>query len=225
MLPSNPRPGRATGGNRPLVSTRSRSASRPRQDGFYDKDAWTTSGSNQPSVYREVRPQRSMANLTSNRASESRERPSPHPHISRPSTAASQASSSRASSTSSSGSSLLDRMKVRSGSNSSSRTSLEEDQTQKRAKGVWPLLRERMTVEGAEQGTVIYPLNHFSVLTLTYLVDYAEPNEGVQATAGYGSSIWNRVASAAGSLAINVNLSWASNIASYAGEGTVQLSC
>ncbi|KAF9264716.1 hypothetical protein L218DRAFT_957921 [Marasmius fiardii PR-910] len=41
-----------------------------------------------------------------------------------------------------------------------------------------------------------------------------------QATAdGYGWTIWSRVATAAGSLTVNVSKAWASNIVTYAGEG------
>lgn len=37
--------------------------------------------------------------------------------------------------------------------------------------------------------------------------------------AGYGYTVWNRITTAASSLTVNVNLSWAANIVTQSGEG------
>ncbi len=38
---------------------------------------------------------------------------------------------------------------------------------------------------------------------------------------GFGSSLWSRVAAAAGSLTVNVSKAWQANVATYNGEGKI----
>lgn len=142
--------------------------------------------------------------------------------------------SSHSSASSGSGSSFLDRMKSRAGSGyASSRTSLESEAempkarggnaVEGRGRGGW--LKEREPVqEPPSPDYGISPVQYRSELILTFdLVTshiFVEPERQPTNTgSSEGYSIWSRVAEAANTLTVNVSLAWATNIATYSGEG------
>ncbi|TDL27534.1 hypothetical protein BD410DRAFT_894622 [Rickenella mellea] len=169
---------------------------------------------------RELRTQRSVGNLPSPRSRETEpalprssraqsskaEPPSGRSRSNVRSPAnTSPTSSSSSSLSSASASSFLDRVKQYTGGNNSSATSLEEEDPPKRS---WAKARAT-------------PKRHQSIDEDEQ--DFGgeeEPDRGQTDATGYGSSIWNRLASAAGSLTVNVDLAWASKIVTTSGEET-----
>eukprot|EP00753_Platysulcus_tardus_P022596 PLAT9796.1.p1 GENE.PLAT9796.1~~PLAT9796.1.p1 ORF type:complete len:401 (-),score=-143.07 PLAT9796.1:59-1261(-) len=239
MLPSRPNASR-TGAGLPSAP-RSRSVGRAGDD--YDRDRHARegrSGSRPPPLpsTRAIRPQRSAANLPSptsysdggrGRDTASRHAPPSYRMPSNPrarsvaprerererereyddrasykSRTSGSESISSLSSVSSSGSSFLDRMRGRSGY-ASSRTSLEEDADPYPPKQATSKLSSRpMTRRDVGDG------DHED-----------EPRPGYESQeSGFGSTLWSRVADAAGSLTINVSKAWAANITTFAGEET-----
>ncbi|KZT26238.1 hypothetical protein NEOLEDRAFT_1177659 [Neolentinus lepideus HHB14362 ss-1] len=222
MLPSRPNNASKVGAGL-RSAPRSRSVGRPSHE--YEREQLRTQAP--PSSVRTLRPQRSAANLPSHsdrgRDATSRRMAPPVPSNPR---ARSQAPSDRRreryhddqasysyksgtesissrSSVSSSGSSFLDRMKGRSGY-ASSRTSLEEDADsyspkQGRQFDGRQAVRRDVANDGSE--------------------DEQQSDYGFQQT-GFGSSLWSRVAGAAGSLTVNVSKAWAANITTFNGEET-----
>ncbi|KAJ7709947.1 hypothetical protein B0H17DRAFT_1155792 [Mycena rosella] len=98
-------------------------------------------------------------------------------------------------STTSSGSSFLDRMKQSAGY-ASSRTSFEDDESDKRS--------ARSTRDKPARRDSSPPPG---------MICFAD-------TPGDGFTLWSKVASAAGSLTVNVSKAWATNITTFAGEDT-----
>jgi len=178
---------------------------------------------------RSVRPQRSVANMSSydvgDRYSSRTARAPPLPKAPRSRSVAPRdggreddrsvyrsrptesVSSSSSSSLSSSGSSFLDRMKAGSGY-ASSRTSVEDEGD------YYPSKRGRDA--GAR------PAGRDVGNTYSRRGSQEEPEfEQEESTAsGFGSSLWSRVASAAGTLTVNVGKAWATNVTTFAGEET-----
>ncbi|KAJ6596848.1 hypothetical protein DFH09DRAFT_102929 [Mycena vulgaris] len=188
-MSSRPRAGGLPSGPGP----RSRSVARTR-DADRDNDSDGGRASPRPSA-RQVRPQKSTTTLAQGRSDpppmpSSRSRR--NPDSSYDTRSDSRSGTNRSSdSTTSSGSSFLDRMKQTAGY-ASSRTSFEEDESDK----------------PSARSTRSRPARR----------DSSPPPEND--TPGDGYTLWSKVASAAGSLTVNVGKAWATNITTFAGEDT-----
>ncbi|KAJ7470722.1 hypothetical protein FB451DRAFT_1136164 [Mycena latifolia] len=175
---------------------RSRSVARTRDD-RYDDDSDAGRAPSRPSA-RQVRSQKSMTSLNQGRSDpqppppmpSSRSRRNQDSYDSRPDSRSGTNRSSD-STTSSGSSSFLDRMKQSAGY-ASSRTSFEDDETDKRP----------------ARSTRSRPQRRNS----------SPPPEND--TPGDGYTLWSKVASAASSLTVNVGKAWATNITTFAGEET-----
>jgi len=178
---------------------RSRSVARTRDDDRdrYDNDS---DGGRAPSRSsgRQVRPQKSLASLSQGRSDSqpppmpsSRSRRNPEPSYDSRPDSRSGTNRSSDSTTSSGSSSFLDRIKQGAGY-ASSRTSLEDDESDKRP----------------AQSTKSRPTRR----------DSSPPPDND--TSGDGYTLWSKVASAASSLTVNVGKAWATNITTFAGEDT-----
>ncbi|KAJ7156016.1 hypothetical protein C8R43DRAFT_1065664 [Mycena crocata] len=175
---------------------RSRSVARTREDNSSRYDNDSDGGASTRSSARQVRPQKSMTSMNQTRSGS---RPPPMPssrsrHNPAPSYDARSDSGSgtnrSSDSTTSSGSSFFDRMKASAGY-ASSRTSLEDDE---------PDNKRSMRSRPSRRGDSPPPQEHD--------------------TPGDGYTLWSKVASAAGSLTVNVGKAWATNITTFAGEET-----
>ncbi|KAJ6547520.1 hypothetical protein B0H19DRAFT_1166084 [Mycena capillaripes] len=180
-LPSGPGP-------RARSVTRTRDADRGRYDSDGDGDE---RASPRPST-RQVRPQKSMTSMNQSRSNSqappmpsSRPRRNPNPSYDSRDSATNRSSDS----TTSSASSFFDRMKQTAGY-ASSRTSLEDDEPDKRP--------SRSTRNRPARG------------------DSPPPDENDTP----GDTLWSKIASTASSLTVNVGKSWATNITTFAGEET-----
>ncbi|KAJ6496637.1 hypothetical protein C8R47DRAFT_1184559 [Mycena vitilis] len=182
-LPSGPGP-------RARSVTRTRDADRGRYDNESD------GGASSRSSARQIRPQKSLTSMNQSRSTSqapplpsSRSRRDPNPsYDSRVETATNRSSDS----TTSSGSSFFDRMKQSAGY-ASSRTSLEDDEPEKRP------ARSMRNNNRSGRG------------------DSPPPETD---TPGDGYTLWSKFASTASSLTVNVGKAWATNITTFAGEET-----
>jgi len=185
---------------------RSRSVAPPRQDEpFSNYSRESSSRYEGPSSFRQVQPQWSMASGMP----PARDRSDPPHHPRSPQTSRphnhsrayelnrQEFNASSSSTASSNGSSLLDRLK--SAGNTSSRTSLEED--------YGPLRGGRgHNSKAIEDSRRLYQEHGHE--------------EGSGTTAGVGYTIWSRLATAAGTLSVDVSKAWAVNVALASGEET-----
>jgi len=210
---------------------RSRSVAPPRQDEPFSNYSRESSSRHEgPSSFRRVQPQWSMASGMP----PARDRSDPPPHPRSPQTSRpynhsrayelnrQESNASSSSTASSNGSSLLDRLK--SAGNTSSRTSLEED--------YGPLRGGRgHNSKAIEDSRQLYQgVSHsspssgcISVLFRPHVEHVHE--EGPGTTAGVGYTIWSRLATAAGTLSVDVSKAWAVNVALASGEGMSYQSC
>lgn len=191
MLPNSPRAGRSLTTSRRAPSTQSRSISQSRYDGLSDYGGGTEDRYHRPGAVHQVRPQRSMGNLTS-RPSNVNNMP-PIPRLSKPplsasasptysrgpfprkSSESSASSSSSYVSASSSVPSFLDRMKQRYPGSSSSQTSLEIESDEPTGKGRPQYSqyseRRRGTIVGRERRNLSQQISRFchSILVIHYV--------------------------------------------------------
>lgn len=161
-----------------------------------------SSRSNGASSSRQVRPQRSMASISPARNLSNAPPPTPQPRQTSRSNKSvggyespsmnPKDSGASSSSMSSTASAFLDRL--RGGGDMSSRTSLEEEyESPKQRRGQDPDQDSHSFGQGREDSTL---------------------------TAGVGSILWSRLASAAGTLGVDVGKAWATNITMHSGEDT-----
>lgn len=133
--------------------------------------------------------------------------------------------SSHSSASSGSGSSLLERMKSRSGSGyASSRTSLESDAEMPKgrggpdSRGGWLKEREPTRAPPSPDYGMKFLRRTSEQSTEAFGVILEREQQSTDNTSSEGYSVWNRVAEAASSLTINVSKAWATNIATFSGE-------
>lgn len=234
MLPSNPRAGGLPGRPQP----RSRSAGPSRRDAPRDSGRNSPQTSN-PTYSHRLRPQQSIASLAPERHG-SRAPPMPssglrqthnahaHSFDDRDRTASSPNRRSKES-TSSAASSLLARGRAEHGY-ASSRTSFEDDDRAASYKGRSDnrgrtMNDDRNTRQGRDSTPMTQGMNtlkiQFPSLTDTPDNDDTSPNTD----SGDGYAIWSRVAGVASTLTVSVSKAWASNIATYSGEGMCMSYC
>jgi len=202
MLPNRPSP--RNGGGLP-GAPRSRSAGRSRQEEpstNYNREQSTRS--NGASSSRQVRSQRSMASMASSR-DRSDPPPMPQPRQTSTSNQSSRAyeapsmnrnKSDTSSSMSSTASSFLDRL--RGSGDTSSRTSLEEEYELPKGRRGQESKRVRQDSSSSEE----------------------HDSEDPATTTGVGYTLWSRLASAAGTLGVDVGKAWSTDIVVQAGEET-----
>lgn len=225
MLPSNPRAGGLPSGPRSRSASRQQNARRS-EERYADIPILSSSS-------KHVRQQRSIASFPSE-STRSRPPPSSPPSASSnsgrnwqrkhtPQSPSSYDSSpemsrSRASqeSSASSGSSLFDRVRNGAASYASSFTSLEDNSNDVEDPGRSSQKQRVLSPESPQGTTSAHLFSHDSHLSVSLSADLAERTD---TGTGDGYTVWSRVATAASTLTISVGKAWASNIATYAGEG------
>jgi hypothetical protein len=226
-LPSNPR-ARSVGHYDVQERENKEYKARTRDSDYHPHHHTGTSSTRAPPT-RSVRPQRSLANIMPSRGGSSSSYadvlevpPLPLPRRSDASSKSSTSSGSY-SSVSGSSSTFLDRMKNRREYGyGSSRTSLEEAVPPRKAMGTerggWFSQRNADMPE-PEYGTFM-ELQSLVRCSRTGDLGESDDRSELPVQAGYGLSVWSRVATAASTLTINVSKAWASNIVAYSGERT-----
>ncbi|KAF4576536.1 hypothetical protein EYR36_004514 [Pleurotus pulmonarius] len=154
------------------------------------KDVRDRAGASAP-PNQSIRPQKSMGVLSTRNRSPAPPMPIRKRSVSRPRHAPSASASASSASSFASSASFFDRIKGQTGY-ASSRTSFEDDGGNTGFKGEGELSYSR-------EDNVRY---------------------SVHTSNGDGSTVWSRVAAAAGNLTINVSKTWATSIATYTGEST-----